>query len=470
MHARLSALAAVLGPEARLHAVGGALRDRLLGRPEGDWDLATALPPGEVMARARAAGYKVLPTGLAHGTVTVMAEGCPLEITTFRGDGAYRDGRRPESVRLGVGLEEDLARRDFTINALALPVSALDAPDWRAKLVDPFGGQADLAAGRIRAVGDPLQRFAEDGLRPLRACRFAAQLGFDLHGPTRDAISRRLEVCRKVAVERVLTELTKLLTAPHPARGLAELAATGLLDLWLPELRPALGCIQNAAHAFDVWEHTLRVVAAVPADPALRWAALLHDAGKPGTRTVDRAGRVRFHGHEAASEAIAQALFTRLKASRTLRETTAALVRHHMTHPGPGWKDAACRRFLARLDADGLALEAWNALGRADAQAKGREVPRRLREQAEAFARLGTLRDLHSPLRIADLALGGKALRELARREPGPWLGVLQRHLLECVMDDPALNTPQRLAEQAARWLSAEPHPDESSGHSERIR
>ena len=284
MWAPLLRLQAALGPEAELVVVGGAVRDELLGRPHADWDLATKLMPKAVMDRARAAGLKAIPTGLQHGTVTVILEDRPIEITTFRSDGDYLDGRHPESVRLGVSLEEDLSRRDFTINAMALPVGGGD-------LVDPFGGQADLAARILRAVGDPLQRFAEDGLRTLRACRFAAQLGFEVEAGTLAAIPERLEVARKVAAERVLTELTKLLCGDEPQRGLDLLAGTGLLDLWLPELRPMIGCGQNRHHRWDVWRHTLEVVRWAPADPGLRWAALLHDAGKPGPRSWARTAR-----------------------------------------------------------------------------------------------------------------------------------------------------------------------------------
>ena len=236
--APLLRLKEALGPDAELVVVGGAVRDELLGRPHTDWDLATRLLPEAVMARARAVGLKVIPTGLQHGTVTVLLEGRTVEVTTYRGDGDYLDGRRPESVRLGVELAEDLARRDFTINAMALPVGGGD-------LVDPFGGRADLTARLLRAVGDPLQRFKEDGLRPLRACRFAAQLGFEVEAATLAAIPQRLDVARKVSVERVFTELDKLLRGAEPVRGLTLLAACGLLDLWLPELRPMLDCGQN---------------------------------------------------------------------------------------------------------------------------------------------------------------------------------------------------------------------------------
>ena len=353
--------------------VGGAVRDELLGRPHADWDLATRLLPQPVMDRARAAGLRVIPTGLQHGTVTVLLEDRPVEVTTFRSDGSYLDGRRPESVRLGVDLAEDLARRDFTINAMALPVGGGD-------LVDPFGGQRDLAARLIRAVGDPLQRFAEDGLRPLRACRFASQLGFEVESATLAAIPLRLEVARKVAVERVFTELDKLLGGGEPHRGLALLAESGLMDLWLTELRPMIGCGQNRHHRHDVWTHTLEVLREVPAESGLRWAALLHDVGKPGTRTTGPDGEVHFYGHEARSLDLAEAILERLKASHALRQDVATLIRHHGTHPTDAWSDAACRRFLGRLVEDSLSLDRWATFRLADQRGKGLDWDNRLSE------------------------------------------------------------------------------------------
>ena len=435
-----------LGPEAELMVVGGAVRDELLGRSHADWDLATRLLPQTVMERARAAGLRVIPTGLQHGTVTVLLEDLPVEVTTFRSDGGYLDGRRPESVRLGVDLEEDLARRDFTINAMAQPVGGSD-------LVDPFGGQRDLAARTLRAVGDPLQRFAEDGLRPLRACRFASQLGFTVEPATLAAIPLRLGVARKVAVERVFTELDKLLRGDEPHLGLTLLAESGLLDLWLAELRPMLGCLQNRHHRHDVWTHTLEVVRQVPAEAGLRWAALLHDAGKPGTRSTGPDGEVHFHGHEARSLELAETILERLRSSLSLRREVAALIRHHGTHPTEAWSDAACRRFLGRLAEDSLPLERWAAFRLADQRGKGLDLEARLDGHQGLLSRLRALAAAAPPLAVRDLALDGAALMKLAGRPGGPWLGELQRQLLVAVLDDPGLNRAEALAEVARKLM-----------------
>lgn len=444
--APLIRLQEALGPDAELAVVGGAVRDELLGRPHADWDLATRLLPQAVMERAQAAGLKAIPTGLQHGTVTVILEDRPVEITTFRSDGAYVDGRHPESVRLGVDLVEDLSRRDFTINAMALPVGGGD-------LVDPFGGRADLSAKVIRAVGDPMLRFGEDGLRPLRACRFAAQLGFQVEAATLAAIPRRLDISRKVSAERVFAELDKLLWGQEPALGLDLLARTGLLDLWLPELRPLIGCGQNRHHRYDVWTHTLAVLGFAPPEAALRWAALLHDAGKPATRSTGPEGAVHFYGHEAVSLEVAETVLARLKASHALRQEVAALIRHHGVHPTGAWGDAACRRFLRRLAEDGLPLARWGAFRLADLQGKGVDVDENRADHGRWMARLQALAATTPPLSVRELALDGAALMGLAGRSGGPWLGNLQRHLLEAVLEDPGLNTPERLAELALKAL-----------------
>ncbi len=451
MKEALAIIHRALGDDAGLVLVGGGVRDLLLARPSADWDLASSLLPEEVMARAKARGLRVIPTGLQHGTVTVMVGAKGFEITTFRGDEIYEDGRRPVSLSLGVALEEDLARRDFTINAMALPASAVDREDWAASVVDPFGGRRDLELGVIRAVGDPLLRFAEDGLRCLRACRFSAQLGFDIEPATLDAIPRRLDVAGKVSVERVFTELTKLLCGDEPGKGLAALASTGLLGLWLPELLPMIGCRQNNHHLYPVWEHSLEVVRRTPADHGLRWAGLLHDSGKPARRSEDAKGHYHFYGHEADSEAIAQDILTRLRASNALVKDVVSIVRHHGTHPGPTWGDPACRRFLKRLQEDGLALERWAAFRLADNSGKGFGEERCLAEHQEVLARLQAMAP--SPLHIKALAVDGRALMALAGRKGGPWLGELQAHLLEQVMDDPSLNHESALRAAAKAWL-----------------
>ncbi len=466
----ISTLTQALGTDSGLVLVGGAVRDKCLQREGGDWDLATSLLPEEVLRRAKAARLRAIPTGLQHGTVTVMIEHHPIEITTYRGDGPYLDGRRPVHVTLGVALEEDLARRDFTVNAMALPLGAVNGSDWEAQLIDPMGGRKDLEAGILRAVGDPLLRFAEDGLRPLRACRFASQLGFAIEPATLAAIPERLEVARKVSVERVFTELTKLLCGQEPARGMRLMEQTGLMDLWLPELRLLVGSAQNRHHRLDVWEHTLATYAVEKtANADMRWALLLHDTGKPSTRTLDAAGEVHFYGHEKVSAQFAEAILTRLRAPNQLREQVGALIRVHGEHPDPEGSDMAYRRLLKRLIEDGVSPDAWQLFRLADQYGKGwadcELTPSGQtgakwwlgvqREWQTILARLEAVR--FPGMTAKELALDGNALMALAGRSGGPWLGGLQKHLLEAVLEDPAQNTAEDLRRIALAWLSVTP-------------
>jgi tRNA nucleotidyltransferase/poly(A) polymerase len=306
-------------------------------------------------------------------------------------------------------------------------------------------------------VGEPLDRFKEDGLRCLRACRFVSQLGFDIEAHTLAAIPQRLEVAERVSVERVFTELTKLLCGLEPGKGLSALATTGLLGLWLPELLPMIGCRQNHHHLYPVWEHTLEVVRRAPPEPGLRWAALLHDCGKPARRTEDAQGEFHFYGHEGLSVTMTQDILARLRASHALAHDVTALVRHHGTHPAPEWGDPACRRFLKRLREDGLTVARWGAFRLADQTGKGFGTERCGPDHQAIMARMEALERTLPPLDIKALALDGRALMALAGRKGGPWLGELQAFLLERVLDDPLVNEPETLKGLAEAKLRAYP-------------
>ena len=447
-----------LGPDASLVAVGGYVRDRLLARRGGDLDIATALMPEVVIERARAYGLATIPTGLKHGTVTVVLDGKNIEITTYRGDGAYFDGRRPAQVNFGVSLIEDLARRDFTINAMALPIECLNADDWSAQIIDPFNGRNDLERKLIRAVGNPLKRFEEDGLRPYRACRFVSQLGFSIESETADAISQKLDVTAKVAVERIFVELTKLLVGPNASCGMKALAAHGLLNVCIPELISTIGCEQNTYHAYDVWNHTLEAVINTPADPSMRWAALLHDIGKPIARFIDPTGRIKFHGHEAISEKMATKILKRLRASNSLHDEAMALIRHHGTRPDKNWGDAACRRFLHRLAKDDLDWQRWASLQLADQLGKGLDTKDIHQVHAELLERMKRIADQAPPLNVKALAIDGRTIMKLANKPQGLWIGVLQKYLLDATVDDPALNTVHALEPLIRKWLEESSH------------
>ena len=268
------------------YCVGGAVRDRLLGRAPGDWDVTTSALPEEVSALF---APHALPTGLRHGTVTVKPEGVPgVEVTTYRRDGAYSDCRRPDSVEFTASLTEDLARRDFTVNAMAL--------DLRGALADPFGGGEDLKRGLLRAVGEPEKRFGEDALRILRGLRFAARLGFSIEAGTDRALRACAPLLERIAPERVREELTGILCGPYAETVLR--SYPDVLGVVLPEIAPSVGFDQRSVyHCYDVWEHTARAVGAAPSAPVLRWTMLLHDLGKPDTFFLDGEGRCGIHAY-----------------------------------------------------------------------------------------------------------------------------------------------------------------------------
>ncbi len=431
--------------------VGGSVRDllareagidpELVGDPE-DWDVATSARPDEVKALFR----RVRDTGVRHGTVTVLIDDLPIEVTTYRTEFGYSDGRRPDRVEFVRTLEEDLSRRDFTINAIALdPLTG--------ELRDPHGGLADLAARRLRAVGDPAQRFAEDGLRPLRALRFAARLELELDPATEAALRPALPVFAKVAPERVRVEWWKALEARAPSRFLVPLQEHGLLGVTAPELEAMVGCEQNRHHAYDVWEHTVRCVDLAPRRVLVRVAALLHDAGKPATRAWSEEKQDwTFHGHERIGAEIAEQVLGRLRCSKAETRHVVRLVRHHLLGYRDDWSDAAVRRFLRRVGED--LLEDLFDLWRADTLAKGTDPTEALARGERLRERVARELAERPPLTVRDLAIGGDDLRrELGLRE-GPLVGRLLERLLEDVLADPSLNEPETLLARA-RQLSA---------------
>ena len=400
-------------------AVGGAVRDRLMGREPGDWDVCTAARPEET--EAVFAGERLMETGLQHGTVTVLLDGMPLEVTTYRADGAYSDHRHPDAVRFSDSLTEDLARRDLTVNALAY------APG--RGVADPFGGEEDIRRGLLRAVGEPERRFEEDALRILRTLRFASQLGFQIEPATAAAMGTKKGLLTLISAERVREELTKLLCGSAAApvlRQYRELAAEVL-----PELRPTFGFEQhNPHHCFDVWEHTLTALAAIPPQPALRWAALLHDLGKPACFFMDEAGVGHFYGHGKESAALADSILRRLKFPNAERECIVRLIEQHDT-PIPPERRAVKRRLAKLGEEDFFRLL---ALHRADVLAQAEINRPRLRtlDAIESLAR--ELIAEAACLSLKDLAVNGNDLKALGFK--GPALGRALADLLDAVVDE----------------------------------
>lgn len=426
--------------------VGGSLRDLFLARTPADWDMATAARPDRVLALFPGAVYEN-----AFGTVAVRQGGLTAEITTFRTDHDYADCRRPHRVEFGDDIETDLARRDFTVNALAWG----GRPGEPLALVDPFGGRADLERRLLRAVGDPALRFGEDALRMVRAVRLAATLGFEIEPDTLRAMSDSADLVRHLSGERVAAELLKLLGAPVPSVGLRLLESTGLLAWISPELAAQRSIPQDKIPGEDLWDHTVRTVDAAPVErPVVRLAALLHDIGKPATLANGP-----FHGHDVVGAELAAVFLRRLRFPRASAEPVVHLVRHHMFAFEPAWGDSAVRRFIARVGQPNL--EELFALREADDVGSGLvgEQP----GLSELRARVAEQLAARVPLDRADLAIDGDILIAELGLTPGPSLGAILDRLLETVLEDPGLNdraTLLALAEsptEAAGDVSGEP-------------
>ncbi len=339
-----------------VYVVGGAVRDLLLGFQPKEYDICTSACPVAVLTMAAENNIKAYKKGAAFGVVAWVLDGEEIEIATFRTELYGDDAHRPEKVEFVWALEDDLARRDFTVNAIAM------RPD--GEIIDPFGGCDDLKAGLLRAVGDPGERFEEDALRMFRACRFVAEYGFGVDPGTRAAIPRSLERVAGLSVERVRDEIDKALRAAHAAKGLGLMRDTGLLATTcrgrtggravavpvLPEVDRLAGVEQNPEHhQVDVWEHTLRVVSGVPSDPVLRWAALLHDVAKglPGVRRLNRHGLPADYGHAGLGAEITRDILERLRFPPSFIKRVTWLVRHHMHHPAP--EERAVLKWLKKL-------------------------------------------------------------------------------------------------------------------------
>ena len=427
----------VSGYEAYL--VGGCVRDLLRGVPPHDWDVCTSARPEETAACFP--GCRIVNTGFRHGTVTVLLDGVPYEITTFRADGPYSDSRRPDHVRFVPDLEQDLARRDFTVNAIAM---GLDGT-----LRDPFGGTDDIRAGLIRCVGEPARRFQEDGLRLMRALRFAAVLGWRVEELTSQAIHDHRAMLDKVAAERINTELCKLLTGPNAGTVLRQYPDV-LWQFW-PELKPLAGMAQNNPwHCWDGWEHTIHALEAAPDDAAVRLAVLLHDIGKPRCRSTDENGIDHFYGHPAVSAALAEKLLRTLKFDHATLKLVVTLVTYHDTPlPQDG---TGIRRWLSRLGPETffrlLEVKRADKLGQAPVKAAAR-----LAELEKIKAEAEQIVAERQCFTLKDLAVNGKDVIA-AGALPGPAVGLVLDRLLEQVLTSELPNRREVLLEQVRHGLS----------------
>ena len=447
----------------KAYLVGGAVRDMLMKVPAHDWDVATNATPPDVIKLFKF----VVPTGIEHGTVTVHYKGNEIEVTTFRTEDGYSDGRHPDSINYAATIEEDLARRDFTMNAIAASLED-------GIITDPYGGQDDIKNKLIRTVGAAHERFMEDGLRPVRALRFASKLGFSIEKNTYSEIFKK-EIQAKAAsisIERFRDEFEKIMASPKPSVGLKLLEESGLLDIFIPEFKICRGCIQSdyrAFHKFDVLDHLFYACDGAPADKLnVRLAALFHDIGKPAAKKIlhetvldgekndgskKEIETITFYNHEAFGEKITQKLMTRLKFSNDMISNVCHLVKEHMFHYESNWSEAAVRRFIIRVKPE--CMEDLYDLRLADMYGMYNEkVDVRYSESVklllELKARVEKELSKKTALSLKSLAVNGRDLMQLGI-PAGKELGRILNELLECVIEDPAMNNKERLIETAKK-------------------
>ena len=400
------------------YLVGGCVRDAYLNLTPHDFDLCTNALPEQT--ETVFSDYKLVLAGKKHGTIGVVTDSGVIEITTFRTEGDYADCRHPQWVKFVPDIEADLARRDFTVNAMAYSPSR--------GFADPFGGRQDLDNGILRAVGDPSARFEEDALRILRGIRFASRYNLSVEGKTKQAMFDLAPRMESLARERIFDEVNRFLLL---AKAEDLLTFAPILAAVIPELEQTLGFDQHSPHhAYDVFTHIAYVTASVPAEPALRWAALLHDVGKPATFTTDETGRGHFYAHAQVSAEMADTILLRLKAPTQLREEVVLLVSQHMTKLEP--EKHLLRRRLSRLGSD--RIERLLQLQEADMGSKGTGKQDQLLQFSQIRALLGEIQAESTCLHLKDLAVNGNDLMALGLA--GRQIGETLNGLLEQVLDD----------------------------------
>ena len=422
------------------YAVGGCVRDSLLGREPGDWDITTSAMPLQV----KALFSRTVDTGLQHGTVTVLLGNDGYEVTTYRIDGAYTDGRHPDQVLFTPSLLEDLKRRDFTINAMAYHA--------QKGLVDAFDGVQDLKRGIVRCVGNPADRFREDALRMMRAVRFAAQLGFEIDAPTRDAVRLLAGNLERISVERIQAELVKLAVSPHPER-MRELYELGITGVILPEFdRMMLMQQSHPHHCYNVGEHTIHSMQQIAPDKVLRLAMLFHDIAKPLCRTADADGTDHFHGHPEQSAQLAHQIFRRLKFDRDTMDAACALVRWHDYNP-PLTKQSVRR---AVRKAGTAQFPALFAVKRADILAQSDYMREQKLAYVDAFeAMYQEITAQGDCLSLKQLAVTGRDVMELGVKQ-GREIGEILNWLLEQVVEVPEYNDKDWLLGRVRDYLAGD--------------
>lgn len=416
------------------YAVGGCVRDSLLGKTPNDWDITTAAKPEDM--KSVFINFHCIDTGIKHGTVTVVIDGEPLEITTFRLDGEYEDNRHPKSVTFTSNLGADLGRRDFTVNAMAY--------SKMTGTVDLFGGQNDLKNKIIRCVGDPDRRFNEDALRILRALRFASALDFEIEEKTAQSLLKNRALLGNISEERIAKELLKLVCGKGAKRILTDFAPV-LFEI-LPELQPMYkNSHDNPHHCYDIYEHTLIAVESIDPEPTLRFAMLLHDCGKPAVKKFDENGVAHFYGHQRISAEISAQILARLKVSNKFRDEILFLVSNH-----DRWElyenTEKMPRYLSKFGLDGV-LNLLKVM-RADVLAQSPEYRYRLDQIADAEEIAKNLAAQKPCLSLRELQINGRTLMDIGIPQ-GRKLGAVLAQLLDEVIDGVTKNTQEALTTRA---------------------
>lgn len=420
------------------YIVGGSIRDLILGDKVSDFDLATDAHPEKIMELFK----HTIPTGIKHGTVTVFINKTGYEITTFRADGKYIDGRHPENVVFARTLEEDLKRRDFTINAIAYDII-------NKKIIDLENGIEDLKKRIIRTIGNPVERFIEDGLRPIRACRFASKLGFEIENETYNSIPKVLNIINMVSRERVQDEFLKIIESPKPSVGIELLRQSGILKLFIPELLEGYNVKQNKFHKYDVYYHNLYTCDAAPQNNIkVRLAALFHDLAKPICKNLDLKDEdTTFYNHEVISANFARRIMKRLKFSNNEIEIVTKFIKLHMFHYTDEWTDGAVRRFIRKVGLDLIPdlflLREADRIGNGLKKGKSNSLER-------LKIRINKIIEEQNAISLKDLAVNGYDIMELKKIPPGPEVGRILNSLLEYILDNPEKNTRENLLEVAA--------------------
>jgi len=418
------------------YIVGGCVRDSLIERQLKDWDITTSAKPEDILRLFE----KTIPTGIKHGTVTVVLNKNNYEVTTYRIDGDYSDNRHPDEVIFTSSLKEDLSRRDFTVNSLAY--NSING------LVDMFDGISDLHNRLIKCVGDPDKRFNEDALRMLRAIRFACQLDFTIDEETYKAISRNYALLRNVSSERIKDEFCKILLTSKPSRGMKMLLETKLLDYIVPELKESVGFDQkNPHHDKNVFDHIMSVLDNSEENLVVRLGALLHDIGKPRTFSIDKKGIGHFYGHNVVSAQMAEEILKRLKFDNKTIEKVLIIITEHMSAYN-NMKNRTLKKFISRVGVDNL--EDLFQLQIADSKGHKKDADfspiLKRREEVKKILESG------EPFTVSQLKINGNDLITLGYK-PGKYIGVLLNELLEKVMEKPELNNRDSLLKIAREKL-----------------